>query len=384
MISGENIMPFVSTKDKLKLSQEDLELLDAIAKSRTEKHSRVLRSKITLLYYYGNNISEIARELKVNRSMVELQINKALSFGVVTSLNDLPRSGKPELITDDAKTWLISVACQKPKDLGYQQETWTMNLLAEYVRNNCSAFGFLSLINIAKGTVSKILSKAEIKPHKVRYYVQRRDPMFAEKMANVLHVYKEVELMKDANDNFTAYISYDEKPGIQAIANTSEDLLPVPGTHPTISRDYEYKRHGTVSLLAGIDLMTGVITATVADRHRSIEFTDFLEHLDEIYSDKNKIKIILDNHSAHISKHTQKYLASKPNRFEFVFTPTHGSWLNMIESFFSKLARTLLRDIRVKSKDELVNRIIHHLDWLNESPVEFKWTYKMDDISIDN
>lgn len=185
---------------------------------------------------------------------------------------------------------------------------------------------------------------------------------FEDKMAEVLHVYKEVELMRDNEDNYFAYVSYDEKPGIQAIANTSPDLMPVYGSHSTIYRDYEYKRLGTLSLLAGIDLLTGHVTAIIADKHRSVEFIDFLKHLDSDHSDKQKIKIILDNHSAHISKETQRFLASRPNRFEFVFTPKHGSWLNLIESFFSKLSRSVLNGIRVKSKEELINRIIEHIN----------------------
>ena len=140
-----------------------------------------------------------------------------------------------------------------------------------------------------------------------------------------------------------AVISYDEKPGIQAIGAVAPDLRPVPGTHPTISRDHEYKRHGTVSLLAGIDLLTGQVHALVRDRHRSREFIEFLQLLDAAYPTHTAIKLILDNQSAHISKETRAWLADQPaGRFEFVFTPKHGSWLNLIEGFFSKLARSVL------------------------------------------
>jgi transposase len=373
-------MPFKSTKEKLIIDKDDLNELESISKSRTEGHSRVERAKVILSFYYGKTISAISRELNIDRPKVERTVNKALAIGTLASLNDLYRSGKPNEITDDAKAWLVSIACQKPKDLGYQNELWTMALLSEYLRNNCLQQGHPSLINIARGTVSKILAANNIQPHKVKYYVERRDPLFDEKMAEVLHVYKEVELMRDKEDNYFAYVSYDEKPGIQAIANTSPDLMPLSGKHPAISRDYEYKRLGTLSLLAGIDLLTGHVTAIITDKHRSVEFIDFLKHLDNDHSDKQKIKIILDNHSAHISKETQKFLASRPNRFEFVFTPKHGSWLNIIESFFGKLARTVLKSIRVESKQELINRIIEHINWLNESPVLFKWTYKMDQV----
>ena len=176
-----------------------------------------------------------------------------------------------------------------------------------------------------------------------------------------------------------AIISYDEKPGIQAIATTAPDLPPEPGMHPTFTREFEYKRHGTVSLLAGIDLVTGKVHALVKDRHRSREFIEFLKLLDAAYPAHTAIRLILDNHSAHISKETKAWLATRPaGRFEFTFTPKHGSWLNLIEGFFSKLARSVLRHIRVASKQELKDRIMAAMDHFNERPVVHTWSYKLE------
>jgi transposase len=161
-----------------------------------------------------------------------------------------------------------------------------------------------------------------------------------------------------------AIISYDEKPGIQAIATTAPDLPPEPGMHATFAREFEYERHGTVSLLAGIDLVSGKVHALVRDRHRSREFIEFLKLLDAAYPAHTAIKLILDNHSAHISKETTAWIAQQPaHRFEFTFTPTHGSWLNLVEGFFSKLARSVLRHIRVASKQELKDRIMAAMDF---------------------
>jgi transposase len=177
-------------------------------------------------------------------------------------------------------------------------------------------------------------------------------------------------------------ISYDEKPGIQAIKNIALQLQPMPFKHSAIGRDYEYKRLGTVSLLAGIDLHTGRIIPLVRDRHRSIEVVEFLKLVDQSYPVDWKIRIILDNHSSHLSKETSRFLLIKPGRFDFVFTPVHGSWLNMIEMFFSKRTRSLLRHIRVDSKKELVQRIYQGLEEINNEPVIFRWTYKMEDTVI--
>jgi transposase len=263
---------------------------------------------------------------------------------------------------------------------------WTTRLLAAHVRERGPREGHDCLGKLAQGTLCKVLNEQEIKPHKVRYYLERRAPDFKPKMAEVLCVYREVKIIKETAakakqkpSDAVAIISYDEKPGIQAIATTAPDLPPEPGRHPTFARDHEYKRHGTVSLLAGIDLLTGQVHALVRDRHRSREFIEFLKLVDAAYPRHTAIKLILDNHSAHISKETKAWLAQQPaGRFEFTFTPTHGSWLNLIEGFFSKLARSVLRHIRVASKQELKDRLMAAMDHFNQDPVVHTWSYKLD------
>jgi len=161
----------------------------------------------------------------------------------------------------------------------------------------------------------------------------------------------------------------------------AKDLMPTM-KHGFVGRDSEYKRHGTVSLLAGMDLISGEIIPLVRETHKSADFVDFLKLLDKKYDTKLKIRIVLDNHSAHTSKETRRYLDQHPGRFEFVFTPKHGSWLNMIESFFGKFARVCLRGIRVSSKSELVQRIYQYIDEVNAQPVVYRWSYKMDEVTI--
>jgi hypothetical protein len=133
--------------------------------------------------------------------------------------------------------------------------------------------------------VCKILNREEVKPYKVRYYLEKRDAEFEQKMAKVLCVYREVQVLKKAEEpnGRVAIVSYDEKPGIQAIETTAPDLPPKPGVHSAFAREHEYKRHGTVSLLAGIDLLTGKVHALVRDRHRRREFIEFLKLLDLAY-----------------------------------------------------------------------------------------------------
>jgi transposase len=371
---------------ELSLGDEDTAKLRSMAQSRTEPASRVERARILLAYRENPSFYAVGRALGLHHQTVQRCVERAVVEGAMAALDDRPRPGREPTITFEAKAWLVSLACRKAKDLGYPHELWTTRLLARHAREHGPAQGHASLADLAQGTVCKILDQDEVKPHKVRYYLEQRDPAFAEKMAEVLCVYRQVKILKEAAAAAkrkprepVAFISYDEKPGIQAIATTAPDLPPVPGVHATLAREFEYKRYGTVSLLAGIDLISGKVHALVRDRHRSREFIEFLKLLDAAYPTDTAIKLIIDNHSAHISKETRAWLATQPaHRFEFTFTPTHGSWLNLIEGFFSKLARSVLRHIRVASKQELKDRIMAAIDFFNQEPVVHTWTYKLD------
>lgn len=374
-------MPFEPRRAKLVLTPESSAQLTAITRSQTEAVRAVERARILLAYAADRSVSSIARDLETNRPKVERCIDKALQFGVDRALEDLPGRGRSAVITPEARAWVVSLACMKPQDLGYSYELWTTRLLAEHVRKHCHESGHASLLRLGRGTVSKILAKGGIKPHKVRYYVEKRDPDFDAKMVPVLCVYKEVALLREAGKDVSsmiAILSYDEKPGIQAISSTSLDLPPVPGKHPSVTRDYEYVRRGTVSLMAGIDLLTGVVHGLPVDRHRSYEFVQFLKLVNDAYPKTATIRMILDNHSAHISKETRAYLATVPNRFDFVFTPKHGSWLNIVETFFAKMTHTFLRGIRVSSTQELKDRMMQYFREVNQQPVVFRWRWALD------
>jgi len=369
---------------EISIGGEDLVQLEAIARSRTVPASWVERSRILLAYRADPSTYVVGEALGVTHQTVTRCLKRALRLGVMAALDDSPRPGKTSDITADAKAWLVSLACQKAKDLGYPHELWTTRLLARHVREHSAAAGHACMANIAQGTVCKILARNDVKPHKVRYYLARRDEDFDAKMADVISVYREVAILREsqAETSDVAIISYDEKPGIQAIANTAPDLPPKPGKHKGFARDHEYKRHGTLSLLAGIDLLTGKVHARVEERHRSREFVGFLKVLDAAYPADTAIKLILDNHSAHVSKETKAWLETRPEgRFSFVFTPKHGSWLNLIEGFFSKMARSVLRHIRVASKAELKSRILAYLDQVNSDPVIHAWTYKIGEVT---
>lgn len=372
----------------IELSNEEREYLERQTRARTIQAQTVTRARILLLRADSVSIDAIADKVGINRCSVMLCLKKFKEGGIENALFDAPGRGRNAEITDEEKAWIINIACQKPIDFGYAAETWTYAKLTSHINKTAEAAGYTRLSTIHKSTVHKILDEADIKPYKITYYCENRDPNFDSKMHNVLLVYKQLEMQFDesgkliiSEDTPIHVLSYDEKPGIQAIATTSDDLMPNE-KHPTINRDYEYKRLGTLSLLAAIDLQTGEAIPLVRDKYSSTEYIEFLKLLDDKYPKGDKIRIVLDNLKVHTSEATRKYLANVPGRFEFVFTPKHGSWLNMVESFFSKMTRQMLRGIRVKSKEELTNRIYRYFVEINEEPIVFHWKYNLDDIDV--
>src|ERR1700674_476197 len=263
-------MPFTSRRAQLELSSEDKELLTRLSQSRSETAAKVQRAQVLLRYHSGETISSCPRAVDQSaegRALCEQGPGAGRAPGALRSAG--PRAtqgdgpsgaslgGEPGLpeaqglglcpgVVDHAPA---GQACAKPLQGSGRHP---------------------SLARLSRGTVSKILSANPIQPHKIRYYLERRDPEFEAKMAQVLHVYRTVELWRQSGvPELMAVLSFDEKPGIQAIANTAPDLPPVPGRHATLSRDHEYVRHGTLSLLAAIDLLTGEVVGVVRGHHRS-------------------------------------------------------------------------------------------------------------------
>lgn len=373
------------------LNDGDYEYLRSLIKQRTIQAQVVIRAHILLDKASGITVRDIARIYDLSTNTVRLCIDKYKEGGTDRALFDDQRKGRPVEITDDAIAWMIDIACQRPADLGYSQELWTLKNLHQHIQNNAEEAGYPRLKTMTRPMLQKILKRSEIKPFKIKYYCEKRDTDFENKMHDVLVVYKQVSLQFDEEGRIIIpddkpmvhTVSCDEKPGIQAIAATSDDLRPRHG-NGCVWRDYEYKRPGTLSLIAGIDLLTGEAIPVVSESHKSSDFICLLKKLDERYPEGDVIRIICDNHSAHKSKEVRNYLATRPEeRFVFVFTPTHGSWLNLIEGFFSKITKQMLKGIRVNSKEELANRIYLYFDEVNREPVVYRWTYKMEEISVE-
>lgn len=288
---------------KLVLDSEVRSKLESIAKSRTEGQARIERAKVLLAYHAGERVTALAAAFQTNRAKIERILNRALEMGALASLEDRPGRGRKPEITAEARAWLMAVACTKPVDLGYPEELWATRTLAAHARKYGPEAGHPCLALLGRGTVSKLLTGAELRPHKIEYYLERRDPECDTKMAQVLMVYREVQVLQEKLQS-----------GDQAEAAV-----------------------GQLRAVLSLSLDPGA---------------------------------------------PQAYLKSRPNRFEFVFTPKHGSWLNLVEVFFAKMAKTILRGIRVASKAELKDRIMRYLQDLNADPVVFRWRYRPEGESV--
>lgn len=377
---------------RIELTSDEKQSLEDILRCPTTEVRKYLRAKILLLKNTSYSNEAIADKLDITVPTVRLCLQKYFAAGIENALNDCKGKGRKQEISDDDITWIINKACQKPTEYGYSAEFWYPASFTRFIQSVAAEEGHPRLEHVSESSLRKILANAKIRPFKVSYYCERRDPDFDSKMHDVLVIYKQISLQFDEDGKLLPFdgtpvhtLSYDEKPGIQAIGNTTPDLPPICNAEKNSSylRDYEYVRYGTLSLLAAIDLLTGEAIPFISDTHKSSDFVEFLSRLDVKYPEGDKIRLILDNHSAHTSQETQRYLNEHSGRFEFVFTPTHGSWLNMVEGFFSKLTKQMLQGLRVSSKAELEERIYRYFEEINQIPVPYHWSYNLDSIDLE-
>src|SRR6059036_2104620 len=183
---------------ELAMTAKEIGSLTTISVSRTEPASRVERAQMLLAYRENPSFFAVGRRLGVHHQTVQRCVERAVAYGALAALDDRPRPGKEPVITPEAKAWLVSLACDKAKEHGYPHELWTIRLLARHAREHGPAAGHPSLARLGQGTVCKLLGQEEIKPHKVRYYLERRDAEFEQKMAEVLCIYREVQVLKKA------------------------------------------------------------------------------------------------------------------------------------------------------------------------------------------
>lgn len=344
---------------KIDLSQTQREKFKQLIRKETAEQRKILRAKIILLADEGEENQQIADELGVSEQIVSKWRKRFSQLGE-EGLEDSPRPGKPKKFDHQVQLKVIEIACRKPKDTTH----WSTRELARKVGEELA-------VNISHMSVQRILSSADLKPHKVETWVESRDPDFEEKMMDIVGLY----LSPPEN---AVVLSVDEKTSIQALGRKHPPKPMEPGRPERV--DHEYVRHGTKSLIAALLVHKGEVVGECYDRHRHQEFLDFLHQIENTFPDK-ELHLIVDNLSSHKHKKVKEYLRGK-DRIFLHFTPTHASWLNQIELWFSILSRRMLKRGIFNSKRQLVDSIMKFIKQYNTEAKPFRWTYTGEPLRI--
>ena len=341
---GKRAIQLIITEDELK------QLRDWAKNGKTEQRL-AFRAKLILLLNDGNTNKATSSLLGVSEVTV-CKWRKRFYYGRANGLKDSDRSGRRISYGHDDRIKLIRKTLEEPAD-----STWTMRGLEEALKGS---------VGIKKSQIQRILKGMDLKPHKVNSWLDSKDPQFEQKALEICGLYI------NPPDN-ALIISVDEKPAIQAIGRKNQDKPMKPG-RPT-RRDFEYVRHGTVDLFAAFLVQDGSVIGMPSDRHTAEDFLDFLEHLnDELPKDK-VIHIIMDNLSSHKTAKVMKWFDNHL-RWTIHFTPTHGSWLNQVELWFSILSKKVLKNSVFNKREDLITSLMEFIERYNKTCKPFKWTYK--------
>ena len=332
------------------LRRGDRDRLERLTRSRTTPHRIVERAQIVLASAAGEAGSRICERLDVSRPTVTLWLDRYEAEGMDGLLTDRPRSGRPKEITpsDEAAIVHRTLHTKPPEDVSTH---WSTRLMAQ-------ATGY------HHATIARIWRSHGLKPHRVDWFKLSRDPQFVTKLRDVVGLYLHPP-------ERAVVFAFDEKSQIQALDRTQPGLPLKKGRAGTMTHDY--KRHGTITLFAALDVATGELIQDCMPKHRHQEFLRFMRQIEKSVQKDLSIHVVLDNYSPHKHPAVKHWLELHP-RVQFHFTPTSASWLNLVERFFSELTERRLRRLAVTSVDELVDAITQYIDRRNENPKPFVWT----------
>jgi putative transposase len=342
---------------RIEIGEDDRAELERIVRSGTAQVRVVERAEIVLQAAEGYSAAQIGRMLGCSENTVQKWRARYEREGIL-GLDDMPRSGKPLVYSQKVRARLIAKACTRPPASaeGARQERWTYEQLGE-------------AIGMSASQAHTILSRAEIKPHLTDYWIMSdfSQPEFEERLTEVCGLYV------NPPENVLV-VSIDEKTGIQAKAPTKPDKLPAPGR--PARREHEYKRNGTQCLFAALKVHEGDVLAMASKTRNRFDLIRFLNHLDsEIPAvEGQKIVAVSDNLSTRGTQEVTDWLKDH-SRWSFQFTPTHASWLNQVEIFFSILHRRLLKHGTFTSEDDLAEQMLAFIETYNQTAKPFKWTY---------
>jgi transposase len=339
---------------KIKLSNADRADLERIVRSRSAERRMVERAQIVLGAAEGRSAKRIAAQVGCGLGTAKKWRARFEERGLA-GLCDLPRPGRPLLHDAAARARLIAKACTRPPEAGegMRRERWTYAELAAEV-------------GMAPSHAHRILCEADVRPHRTDYWIMSElGPAFDAQAAEVCGLYI------DPPENVIV-LSIDEKTGIQAKAPTRPDRPPAPGR--PARREQEYRRNGTQNLFASLEVHSGEVAAMTCKTRDRFDLIDFLELLDAGIPAGQEVVAITDNLSTRTAPEVEEWLAEHP-RWSFRFTPTHASWLNQVEIFFSILARRLLRHGAFTSEADLAEQMLCFVETYNQTARPFAWTY---------
>lgn len=334
------------------LTPEERKSLEGCLHKPTLEHRTVERAKIVLALASGMSNKEVARSLGTDEVKV-CRWRKRFAEGGLQGLQDEPRTGRPPRYGHRERLKIVDTACRPPEATSH----WSVRQLADQLRTG---------VGISKSQLQKILSEMDLQPHRFEMWLNSQDPDFEAKEAEIVGLY--MQPPKNA-----LVLSVDEKTGIQALGRKYADRPMRPG-YP-VKREFEYVRHGTRSLFAALWVHKGKVIAETKPRHTRLEFLEFLQHLQRVCPKRKQLHVIVDNLSTHKGDPVDHWLR-RHRRVHLHFTPTHASWLNQIELWFSILSRRLLRRGIFTSTEDLVNQIVHFIQQYNRTAKPFAWTYQ--------
>ena len=339
---------------RVALTEQQRNQLQTYARGRRVATRLMERSRIVLLAAHGKQDSEIAELLAIPRQKAARWRQRFLELGVAGLEKDAPRSGRPRKITA-AK--INEVVRKTTQTLPANATHWSTRTMAKEA-------------GISEASVRRIWKAHGLKPHRTTTFKLSNDPQFAEKLEDIVGLYLNPP-------EHALVLSLDEKSQIQALDRTQPSLPLKKGRGQTMTHDY--KRHGTTTLFAALNVLDGTVIGTCMNKHRHQEWLKFLRLVDQQIPAEREVHLIIDNYATH--KHSKvKCWLERHQRFHIHFTPTSASWLNMVERFFRDLTSNRVRRGVFRSVAELQAAINAYIQQHNEQPKPFIWTAQASDI----
>jgi len=342
---------------RVKLNAKPRKRLEALVRRRSPQHWLVLRARIVLMSHQGWHIWQICEALSVDHQLVRRWLKRYLKDGY-DGLKDQGRTGRPAVIQVEVWQKISTLVVQSPERFGLPLARWSVRSLVDFVAQR---YGW----HVSRSSVSRFLRSMAFKPHRVKYWLNPKDPDFDEKAARICKLY----ISPPAK---ATVLSIDEKPGIQALRRLSP-TRPLRAKHPA-RIEFEYKRQGTRNLFAAFNIKTGEVLVWVTPERSQPYVLSFLDQLVRRYR-RGPLILITDNISTRTGPAAKEWLATHP-RVSFVFTPKHGSWLNQVEIWFGILTRKALAHRSFANVAHLAKAIYAFARYWNESLAKpFEWTY---------